>query len=39
VHRSQGWTAQTIGEHAIAALRSSYVPVQHLAQVYDWDPV
>lgn len=39
VHRSEGWTPGTIADHAIPALRGSFVPVQHLAQVYDWDPV
>lgn len=39
VHRSEGWTPQAIAEHAMPALRGSFVPVQHLAQVYDWDPV
>jgi NAD(P)-dependent dehydrogenase (short-subunit alcohol dehydrogenase family) len=39
VHRSEGWTPDTIADHAIPALRGSFVPVQHLAQVYDWDPV
>jgi NAD(P)-dependent dehydrogenase (short-subunit alcohol dehydrogenase family) len=39
VHRSEGWTPDTIADHAIPALRGSFVPVQNLAQVYDWDPV
>jgi NAD(P)-dependent dehydrogenase (short-subunit alcohol dehydrogenase family) len=39
VHRSEGWTPDTIADHAIPALRGSFVPVKHLAQVYDWDPV
>lgn len=39
VHRSEGWTAQTVAEHAIPALRASFVPLDRSADVFCWDPV
>ena len=39
IHRSEGWTPETIAEHAMPALRSSFMSVQSSVQHYDWDPV
>ena len=39
VHRSEGWTEQSIGEHAMPALRASLVPLDRSADVFCWDPV
>jgi NAD(P)-dependent dehydrogenase (short-subunit alcohol dehydrogenase family) len=39
VHRSDGWTPQSIEEHAIPALQSSFVEMQVSAQVFPWDPI
>ncbi|ASC68854.1 SDR family oxidoreductase [Achromobacter denitrificans] len=39
VHRSDGWTAQSIAEHGMAALRASFMPLDTSAQVFAWDPV
>ncbi|ORU90837.1 MAG: 3-hydroxyacyl-CoA dehydrogenase [Cycloclasticus sp. symbiont of Poecilosclerida sp. M] len=38
-HRSEGWTPQTISEHAIPALKSSFYPLDRSADVFSWDPV
>lgn len=39
VHRGEGWTPQTIGEHAMAALRPSLIPLERSPDVFCWDPV
>ena len=39
VQRSEGWTAETIAEHAIPALRASFLPLDVSADVFSWDPV
>ena len=39
VHRAEGWTADTVAEHAMAALRPSFVPLDRSADVFCWDPV
>jgi NAD(P)-dependent dehydrogenase (short-subunit alcohol dehydrogenase family) len=39
VHRSEGWTAETIAEHALPALRSDMYPLDVSADVFSWDPV
>lgn len=39
VHRSEGWTPESIAEHAIPALRSSFHSLDVSADVFSWDPV
>lgn len=39
VHRSEGWTEESIAQHAMPALRSSLVPLDRSADVFCWDPV
>jgi len=39
IHRSEGWTPETIAEHAMPALESSFLSVQSSVQHYSWDPV
>jgi len=39
VQRSDGWTPQQIAEHAMPALRASFVPLDRSADVFSWDPV
>ncbi len=39
VHASEGWTAQTIADRAIPALRSSFFPLDRSQDVFSWDPV
>lgn len=38
-HRSEGWTPQTISDHAIPALKSSFYPLDRSPDVFSWDPV
>lgn len=39
VHRSEGWTPQTVAEHAMPALKASFVPMDRSGDVFTWDPV
>jgi NAD(P)-dependent dehydrogenase (short-subunit alcohol dehydrogenase family) len=39
VHRGEGWTAQDIAEHAMPALKASFVAMERSADVFSWDPV
>jgi NAD(P)-dependent dehydrogenase (short-subunit alcohol dehydrogenase family) len=39
VQRSEGWTAETIAEHAIPALRPHFYKLDRSADVFSWDPV
>jgi NAD(P)-dependent dehydrogenase (short-subunit alcohol dehydrogenase family) len=38
-HRSEGWTPETIAEHAIPALKNSFFPLDRSADIFSWDPV
>jgi NAD(P)-dependent dehydrogenase (short-subunit alcohol dehydrogenase family) len=38
-HRSEGWTPETIADHALPALRSALVPLETARDVFNWDPV
>ncbi len=39
VQRSEGWTPETVAEHAMPALRGSFFPLHRSAEVFCWDPV
>ncbi|HEX9321090.1 MAG TPA: SDR family NAD(P)-dependent oxidoreductase [Xanthobacteraceae bacterium] len=39
VHRGEGWTPQTIAEHAIPALKGSFYPLERSGDVFSWDPI
>jgi NAD(P)-dependent dehydrogenase (short-subunit alcohol dehydrogenase family) len=38
-HRSEGWTPETIAEHAIPALKNSFYPLDRSADIFSWAPV
>ncbi len=38
-HRAEGWTPETIAEHAAPALKPSLLPLDRSADVFSWDPV
>jgi short-subunit dehydrogenase len=38
VHRAEGWTPETIGSHAIPALKASFYPLDRSQDVFSWDP-
>ncbi|KAF1043169.1 MAG: putative short-chain type dehydrogenase/reductase [Herbaspirillum frisingense] len=39
IHRAEGWTPETVAEHAMPALKASFVPLDRSADVFQWDPV
>jgi NAD(P)-dependent dehydrogenase (short-subunit alcohol dehydrogenase family) len=39
VHRGEGWTPETIRDHAGPALSSTYFPLDRSQDVFSWDPV
>ncbi|MGD2141652.1 MAG: SDR family NAD(P)-dependent oxidoreductase [Burkholderiales bacterium] len=39
VHRSEGWTPQTIAEHAIPSLKAHFYSLDRSQDVFTWDPV
>lgn len=39
VHRDGGWTPESVAEHAMPALRSTFVSLDRSADVFSWDPV
>lgn len=39
MHTAEGWTPQTIAEHAIPAMRPSFYRLDRSQDVFDWEPV
>lgn len=39
VQRSDGWTPKTIHEHAMPAMKTSFMPLDRSADVFSWDPI
>ena len=39
MHRSAGWTPETIAEHAIPAMKQAFMPLDTSEQAFCWDPV
>ena len=39
VHRGEGWTAETVLDHAIPAMRSDFYALERSADVFSWDPI
>ena len=39
VHRSEGWTPETVGTHAIPALRAHFYKLDRSQDVFTWDPI
>jgi NAD(P)-dependent dehydrogenase (short-subunit alcohol dehydrogenase family) len=39
VHRGEGWTAASIADHAMPALKPWFTPLQRSGEVFSWDPV
>jgi NAD(P)-dependent dehydrogenase (short-subunit alcohol dehydrogenase family) len=39
VHRAEGWTPETIGAHAIPALRAHFYALERSQDVFSWDPL
>lgn len=39
VHRSEGWTPQSIAAHALPAMKTSFYPLDRSADIFCWDPI
>jgi hypothetical protein len=39
VHRSEGWTPETVLEHAIPAMEHSFYGPETSRDVFNWDPI
>ncbi len=39
VHRAEGWTPESIAEHAAPALKAAFMPLDRSGEVFDWDPL
>jgi NAD(P)-dependent dehydrogenase (short-subunit alcohol dehydrogenase family) len=39
VHRSEGWTPETIASHCMPALMASFYGLDRSADVFSWDPI
>ncbi len=39
VHRAEGWTPETIAEHAMPSLAGGFYPLERSQDVFSWDPV
>ena len=39
VHRSEGWTPQTVAEHGMPALKDSFYKLDRSADIFPWDPI
>lgn len=39
VHRSEGWTPQSVAAHALPALKASYFDLDRSGDVFTWDPI
>jgi len=39
VHRAEGWTPETVADHAIPALKSTFYPLERSGDVFSWDPI
>jgi len=39
VHRSEGWTPQSVIEHALPALQGSFYDLDRSSDVFCWDPI
>jgi NAD(P)-dependent dehydrogenase (short-subunit alcohol dehydrogenase family) len=39
VHRADGWTPETIAQHAIPAIQAGFMPLDTSEQAFPWDPV
>jgi NAD(P)-dependent dehydrogenase (short-subunit alcohol dehydrogenase family) len=39
VHRSEGWTPETVRDHALPAMSADFYPLERSGDVFSWDPV
>jgi hypothetical protein len=39
LHRSEGWTPQTLAQHMLPAFKQDLYPLDRSGDVFSWDPV
>jgi NAD(P)-dependent dehydrogenase (short-subunit alcohol dehydrogenase family) len=39
VHRSEGWTLESLAEHAVPAMKRAFTPLERSPDVFSWDPI
>jgi len=39
VHSAEGWTPETVAQHAIPAMRAAFMPLDTSEEAFPWDPV
>lgn len=39
VHRSEGWTPETVLDHALPAMSAQFCPLERSEHVFTWDPI
>ncbi len=39
VHRSEGWSPETVASHALPALKAMFYPLDRSGDVFSWDPI
>ena len=39
VHRGEGWTPESVIEHALPSMEASFYPLHRSQDVFSWDPV
>jgi NAD(P)-dependent dehydrogenase (short-subunit alcohol dehydrogenase family) len=39
VHRSEGWTQESLAEHAVPAIKRAFIPLERSPEVFCWDPI
>ena len=39
VHRGEGWTPQSVAQHALPALQASFYALDRSSDVFSWEPI
>lgn len=39
VHRSEGWTPETVRDHALPAMKADFYDLERSGDVFSWDPI
>jgi len=39
IHRAEGWSCESLAEHGMPALKSSFFPLDRSADIFSWDPI
>ena len=39
VHRSEGWTPESVLDHALPSMQAQFYPLERSEHVFTWDPI